>query len=799
MRDDADASTLPRRIGRFDILGVLGEGASGRVYLAAERDPPREVALKVLRAASLPAAARQRFAREAELLARLEHPSIARLYSAGVVESEAGPLPYLAMERVHGRTLMDWAASRPPPDMDAKLAVLAAIGRAVHYAHSRGIVHRDLKPENILVDADGQPHVLDFGVAHLMDDPHAGTIEGQVFGSVPYMSCEQLAGSRAEDDPRADVYALGVIGYQLLSGALPYPGLSDSPVIEAIALLRETRAERLSKRLPQARGDTETVVMKAMSAEATQRYGSAAELADDLERVRQRQPIAARPPTAGYVAGLFVRRHRALAAAIAFALAALVAGSVVSLRYGMREARARALAEARAAQLDASSAFIENILSASDPELLRGHPPSLRDYLDAARVALDNDRTLPPPARALAARTMALTYARSGDIAPALAQIEAAQTALDAAPAADAYTRDRLRMAHADVLAAAGRHADALAQLRPLLERARPADASAQRLWLEARSQAITSDAALGRGQDASAAIEPLRADAERLLGRDDRLTLAVVFQHAELRHQSGDGKGALAEYDALLPRQQATLGPFHPSTLSTRLAQAAIARELGDLAGSERLTRALLADTGRELGPRHPLSITARFMLAAVLQSRDAASREAVDLMQGVLAQYRDQLGDEHPYTLGAMSALAVFLQKQERFGEATALARQAVDVTERLGLADGPDTLPRYNAYALGLMELGRLQDACARFEALLPRARKALGEAHLQTIAYAANAGECLLRAGRPREALAILEPAHRLAVQQLGEAHPQTVLAAQRLAAANRALGLPKTPP
>lgn len=787
-----EAGALPGRIGPYVILGLLGEGASGRVYLARDAALPREIALKVLRTPTLPAEARSRFAREADLLARLAHPNIARLYAAGVAESDAGPLSYLAMERIEGRDLLAWANASPAPDLDARLAVLAAIARAVHHAHSRGIVHRDLKPANILVDAQGQPHVLDFGVARLLMDEASATREGQVLGSVPYMSREQLLGARAFDDPRLDVYALGVIGYQLLSGALPYPGLSDSPVIEAIALLRETHVERLSRRLPQARGDTETVVMKAMAPEPAQRYGSAAELADDLERVRQRQPITARPPTAGYVLGLFVRRHRALAAALAFAALVLVAASAISLRYGMREARARAQVELRAQQLEAANGFIDNILAGSDPEMLRTHPPSLREFLDEARASLDGDRTLPPAVRAMAGRTVALVYAHSGDVAIGLQQIEAAQAALDATASPDAYTRNRLRLAHAQVLASAGRHADALAQLRPLLGAKAPGNALSRRLWLEARAQAVTDTAGLGRMREAAADAATLQADATRWLAGNDRLLLDIAFQQAELRHQSGDGKGALADFDTLLPRLRASLGAGNSTTLSARLAQAAITREQGDFAASERLARALMADADKALGTGHPLSITSRYMLAAVLQSRTPDSAEAVALMREVLARYQAKLGPDHPYTFNAKSTLSMFLQKQGAFSEATALAGQALASMQKQGFADGPETLPLRNAYALGLMREGRLQEACQRFGDLLARAHAALGDGHLQTVAYATNAAECLQRSRRPGEALVLLDPIYRQAAQSLGAAHPQTVAAGQRLAEIREAL-------
>src|SRR3546814_6286046 len=157
------------------------------------------------------------------------------------------------------------------------------------------------------------------------------TVAGQVLGTVPYMSAEQLAGRVGASDPRCDVYSLGVIAYELICGQLPYPGLSTSTVIEAIAIIRGGHVEKLSRLAPQARGDVETVVMKAMAQEALRRYGSAAELASDVERYLQHQPIEARQPTASYLLGLFVRRHRAVSEAIAVAVLALISGAAVSL------------------------------------------------------------------------------------------------------------------------------------------------------------------------------------------------------------------------------------------------------------------------------------------------------------------------------------------------------------------------------------------------------------------------------------------------------------------------------------
>ena len=185
-------SPLPRQIAGYEILRLLGEGGMGRVYLAREAHPPREVALKLVR--GLDGEALARFRREVELLAPLEHPGIARLYAAGEADFGGVRLPWLALEYVQGSDLLAYAGEHDL-DLPARLRLLIAVCRAVHYAHGRGVVHRDLKPGNVLVGADGQPRVLDFGIARLRGEGGAGMTQlGQVLGTVPYMSPEQLAG-----------------------------------------------------------------------------------------------------------------------------------------------------------------------------------------------------------------------------------------------------------------------------------------------------------------------------------------------------------------------------------------------------------------------------------------------------------------------------------------------------------------------------------------------------------------------------------------------------------------------------
>ncbi len=308
---------LPRSFGEFELLEVIGRGGMGTVYRARQRTPDRTVALKMIRPGMLSRTMLGRFRYEADILARLHHPGVAQIFEAGTVQSGDVEQPYVALELVSGQPV-DRYATDHRLDVRGKVNILIMVCDAVHHAHQKGVIHRDLKPANILVSAGGQPKVLDFGVARLTDaDVRETTLRtdvGQLIGTLPYMSPEQVSGDTRCLDIRSDVYALGVLIFELLTGRLPYD-LHEKALADAAITIRNTEPLRLSAIMPALRGDLDTIMAKTLEKDPARRYQSAAALAEDLRRYLAHQPIIARPASVTYQIRLFARRHRALVAA----------------------------------------------------------------------------------------------------------------------------------------------------------------------------------------------------------------------------------------------------------------------------------------------------------------------------------------------------------------------------------------------------------------------------------------------------------------------------------------------------
>jgi serine/threonine-protein kinase len=422
----------------FTLVRELSRGSQGQVWLARQHEPPRDVALKLLRGHDRGARARLRFEREIELAARLRHPHVVTVYASGC----AGGVAWCAMELVDGVPLDEWLRRREP-QRRGRLELFAKIARAVGHAHERGVLHRDLKPANVLIDGDGAPHVLDFGIARaLLDDAgarRAATVAGEFVGTLAYAAPEQMAGDPSAIDTRTDVHALGAILFEMVTGALPYDtsgGLADA--VDRIAHEAPRRARAID---PTVDPELDAVIATALARVPEDRYGSAQAVADDVEHLLRGEPVAARGNGAWYVLRKsLARRRRAVALGLA-AAAVLVAGGVVLARQRLAASQAeRTAADVRAVLLD--------LVSAARPDRMGGNVP-LPEILEEAARRLDGRLDGVPDARAELLLAIGETYCR-------LQRDESAQPHLKAA-------LEQARRAGAPLLVARAAHALGLA------------------------------------------------------------------------------------------------------------------------------------------------------------------------------------------------------------------------------------------------------------------------------------------------------------------------------------------------
>ncbi len=411
----------PQRIGRYRILEVLGQGGMGTVYLAEQTEPiRRQVAIKVIRASRRDAQFTHRFEAERQALARMSHPCIAQVYEAG--DTESGQ-PFFAMEHVPGEPITDYC-DRERLSIDQRLDLFVAVCRGIHHAHQKGILHRDIKPPNILVATEqGRPvpKIIDFGVAKMLDAKAAEspeTVFGVVLGTPSYLSPESIAASTdtdsADPDTRSDVYALGILLFELLVGERPF-GRSGESLLQILRQVTEgevpapsvrwraltmgesdaraaARATGAANVVRSLRGDLDWITLKATSRLREMRYDSAAELANDIERHRRFEPVHAGPPGRLYVLGKFARRYRAALLATGFVILALVGGvaaRTLEARRANREAAAARQAQAETAEV---VEFLVDLFEVNDPGIVT------RQHDHRARVARPRRRGDPAPA-----------------------------------------------------------------------------------------------------------------------------------------------------------------------------------------------------------------------------------------------------------------------------------------------------------------------------------------------------------------------------------------------------------------
>lgn len=685
----------PEELAGYRVLSRLGTGGMGVVYEARQRSPQRLVALKVLRPGFATPDLIRRFEFEAEALARLRHPGIAQIYEAGVAETPAGPRPFFAMELVRGRPLDGWAAGK---GVRERLEMVATVCEAVQHAHAQGVLHRDLKPANILVTDEGLPKVLDFGVARAADaelrSDTLETLEGQIVGTLPYMSPELLAGEPSEIDTRSDVYALGVVLYELLSGRTPHE-VGGKGLVEAAGIIRESEPTRLSLLEPKLRGDIETIVRTAISKDKSRRYQTAQAMGDDIRRYLDGQTIAARPASAVYQLSRLARRHKPVAIASGVALLALV-GAVVGVSLSLDEAvEQRKAAERHAKIADAVSAFFnDEVLAAADPWT---DPDPDRSVVEALEMAVEKvggrfeDEPLVEAAiRASAGRTLN----NLGRYDNAQAELRRAIDLLKSSPQAEPVRLAETQATLGMVLGEAGLYDDSLALLEEahsIFQRELGPDA------FETQDHAcslVLTLIDLAEFDRARALNDELlqRVDSSRIAS--EGLAINVLGNAGAIEYKTGNIEGAVPYYERMVERSTAHYGRSHPDTNSGVGSLGLIYQRLGRLDESLAQHERAVAASTEALGLDHPYTLTARNNMALLLSEKGENDRARTEFEE-ILRVRTATLGETHPDTLVSMLTTARHLSKMGAFDEAETLGLRGMALFEQELGADHPYTM--------------------------------------------------------------------------------------------------------
>jgi serine/threonine protein kinase len=702
-------------IGSYRLLGILGEGGMGIVYLAEQERPvKRSVALKIIKPGMDSARVIARFEAERQALALLDHPNIARVFEAGATDSGR---PYFVMEYIEGSPITAYCDEHELT-IDERLILFQQVCHAVQHAHQKGIIHRDIKPSNILVAGDGDkvlPKIIDFGVAKAVSQPLTErtlfTEDSQLLGTPEYMSPEQADMANEDIDTRSDVYSLGVLLYVLLTGAMPFDPetlhaggvdhirkvlresdpktpstrlakLGDEAKV--VAANRRTHVATLAKRLHK---ELEWIPLMAMRKEREERYQSASELAEDIGRYLKGAALIAGPPSTVYRLKKSLRRNRALVTGVSVVMTVLSASVVVSTLFAIR-------AERQARISRAVSDFLRNdLLGSVDPFKGAQRGVSIESILDVASGQLDGKFEREPLVEASIRFTLGLTYKNLGKHGPAESNLKRAIA-----------LRERC-MGTRDI--------ETLLYMREL----------GWVYWYQ------------GRYDEAERVLTETVNGMRRIVGEADPRLLEAISRLGWTYCNQGRFEDAEELQAQAWESVRRKLGPEHPYAPNHMEGLAAAYAAQGRVEEAEELCRKALGISRRQQDEDHTETTNIAFYLGQLCQ-RLGRYDEAEELYVEVLQTWRRRYGDEHGNTLKAMLTLGRLYRRLSRFDEARQYVVPVMTTSRRIFGEDNLITL--YSM--IEAAELHRDQGQYDEAEALLLKAeataRLAFGDDHKTT---------------------------------------------------------------
>jgi eukaryotic-like serine/threonine-protein kinase len=780
-----------KRIGAYRIVREIGQGGMAVVYLG-ERDDQnyrKRVAIKMVKPGIGTENILQRFRNERQALAALDHSNIVKLLDGG--SSEDGS-PYLVMEYVEGLPI-DQYCDHNQLSIDDRLRLFREVCSAVQYAHQNLVIHRDLKPGNILITNEGLPRLLDFGIAKLLNPECFQTplITQTAWRPMTpgYASPEQVRGDAVTS--ATDVYSLGVLLYEILTGCLPYkvadnswreierlvceeepprPSTRASTDHERLKATAETRMAEPKQLVRLLRGDLDWITMKALEKDPARRYATAFELSADIGRHRSHEPVLARPASALYRTRKYVRRHP-LGVTVAAGLVLLLAGFAVTQSVQLRRITRE---RDRANRI---TGFMEGMFKVSDPSAARGNSITAREILDKESNDIDTGLAQDPELQAQMMYVMAdvykglglfpraqLLFARSADIRRRVLGPENLETL---------RSLDDLGW----ILNQQGHAAEAEKLQRETV-------ATRRRVFGEENLDTLKSMSNLAwtldrEGNYAEAEkLERKVLEVRRRVGKtDDRDTLATMNNLAATLGHEGHYAEAERLKRAVLDTRQRSLGPEHPDTMTSMNNLAATFQQEGRYVEAEKLQRETLTMQRRVLGPEHPDTLRSMNNLANSLVHENHLA-EALQLQREALLIKQRVLGPEHQDTLWAMRELAAALQAEKQYPDAEKLQRQTLEIQRRVLGPERPNTLSTMADLGDTLNKEGRYSEAEALQRQTVDAMRRVLGPEHPFTLETMDELAETLDREGHYEDAEKLARETLETQRRVLGPQHPDT---------------------
>jgi serine/threonine-protein kinase len=780
------------RLGPYRVLEEIGRGGMGAVFLAERADEQfhKRVAIKLVKRGMDTDEVLRRFRHERQILASLEHPNIARLYDGGV--SDDGR-PYLVMEYIEGRPITAYCDARRLGIVE-RLALFRTACQAVQHAHQNLVIHRDIKPSNVLVTEAGEVKLLDFGIAKLLDDgadPDAPrTRTDMVLLTPEYASPEQLQGLPVTT--ASDVYALGVVLYELLTGRRPYTlagrgaheaerVVSEEEIVrpssvvardeertgyvaardrvtpETVAAARGTTRERLRRRL---RGDLDTITLKALAKEPERRYQSAEQLLEDIRRHLQGLPVAARPDTPAYRAAKFVRRHRAGVLAAALVLLSLVGGLSAALWQGERAARERDVAQQ-------VSGFLEGLFKAPDPfalEAPQADTMRVRDFLARGTAKVQSELRAQPAVQARMLNTL-------GEVYRSLGSYDRAQPLLEEA----LRLRQQLYGAEHIEVAETQRYLGGLLHERGDLAGAesllRTSLATRRRLLGDDHAdvaESLNDLAVLLRAQgqfgEAVQRHEEALAILRTSVGERDQRVISTLRELAYTLDEKSEPEGAERHARTVLALSRSVYGDDHPWVAMALSDLAIPLQRRGDFDTAAELTREALAVAERGLGAEHPYVGEIVGRLALIVYGQRQLD-EAEQLHRRALAIKRKHYGETHMSIAAGLFNLAQVLRVKGDLDGAEAVNREGIEMARRIGGDDHPNVAIYTGHLAVILHAKGDCRRALPLYRDAIASIERTIGADHFRIPQIQRHVGGCLTELGRYAEAEAVLLESYR----------------------------------